>query len=57
MGLRKAGRRAGRRGKARHLLEHIGQVLRNRTREELLIPVPTVIVALLEMTKQSTAPT
>ncbi len=41
----------------RYLLEHIGQVLRNRTREELLVPVPSVMVALLEMMNQSTAPT
>jgi hypothetical protein len=39
----------------RHIIEHIGQILRNRTREQLLVPVPRAMLALLDMTKQNTA--
>jgi hypothetical protein len=31
----------------RYIIEHIGQVLRNRYREDLLIPVPTEMLKLL----------
>jgi hypothetical protein len=37
----------------RYIIEHIGQVLRNRYREDLLIPVPTEMLKLLETPSQS----
>jgi hypothetical protein len=36
----------------RHVIEHIGQVLRNRYREDLLVPVPGEMLTLLETTSQ-----
>ncbi len=41
----------------RYIVEHIGQVLRNRTREDLLVPVPPGMLALLGTAGQSTSPT
>ena len=38
---------------ARHIIEHIGQVLRNRCRGDLLIPLPGEMLAILEKVKQS----
>jgi hypothetical protein len=37
----------------RYIIEHIGQVLRNRYRGDLLIPLPDEMLALLEMARQS----
>jgi hypothetical protein len=32
----------------RYIIEHIGQVLRNRSREDLLVPVPGEMLKMLE---------
>jgi len=37
----------------RYVIDHIGQVLRNRYRDSLLIPVPKVMLTLLEAISQS----
>jgi hypothetical protein len=39
----------------RHIIEHIGQILRNRTREQLVVPIPSAMLALLDMPQQRTA--
>ncbi len=39
----------------RYVIKHIGQVLRNRTRENLLIPVPNEMLKVLEVASQSSA--
>ncbi|GEO18590.1 hypothetical protein MAE02_62860 [Microvirga aerophila] len=36
-----------------HIIEHIGKVLRNRCRGDLLIPLPGEMLAMLEKAKQS----
>jgi hypothetical protein len=37
----------------RHIIEHTGQVLRNRGRGNLLIPLPGEMLGMLEKAKQS----
>jgi hypothetical protein len=39
----------------RHVIEHIGQVLRNRYREDLLVPVPRELLRVLETTGRSSS--
>ncbi len=39
----------------RHVIEHIGQVLRNRYRENLPIPVPREMLTVLETTSRSSS--
>jgi hypothetical protein len=58
MGANKS-RRQSREGKPsapnlpRHVIEHIGQVLRNRYREDLLVPIPREMLTVLETTSRS----
>jgi hypothetical protein len=58
MGVNKS-RRHSRAGKSRvanlprHIIEHIGQVLRNRYREDLLVPIPREMLTVLETTSRS----
>jgi hypothetical protein len=39
----------------RHVIEHIGQVLRNRYREDLLVPLPQEMLTVLETTSRSSS--
>jgi hypothetical protein len=40
----------------RHVIEHIGQVLRNRYRNDLLVPVPSEMLKVLDIAGQGSTP-